>query len=60
MTPVNKFLVIIDVAKETVKFIYTAEEGKANTRQYKLPVTVVCSVQSSDVNQDRSRNTMKI
>ena len=60
MTPVSKFLVIIAVAKETVKFTYTAEEGKAHTRQCKLPVTVVWSVRSSDVIQDRSRNSIKI
>jgi len=63
VTPVSKFLVIIAVAKETVKFTYIAEEGKAQTRQCKLPVTVVTvvySVQSSDVIQDRSRNTIKI
>jgi len=63
VTPVSKFLVIIAVAKETVKFTHTAEEGKAQTRQCKLSVTVVTvvySVQSSDVIQDRSRNTLKI
>jgi hypothetical protein len=60
VTPVSKLFVIIAVAKETVKFTHTAEEGKAHTRQCKLPVTVVYSVQSSDVIQDRSRNTVQI
>jgi len=60
VTPVSKFFVIIAVVKETVKFTHTKEEGKAQTRQCKLPVAVVCSVQSSDVIQDRSRNTIKI
>ena len=56
----SKFVVIIAVAKETVKFTHTAEEGKAHTRQCKLPVTVECSVQSSDVIQEINRNTIQI
>ena len=60
MKPVSKFFVIIALAKETVKFTHTEEEGKAQTRQCKAPVTAVYSMQCSDVNENRGRNTMKV
>ena len=56
MKPVSKFFVIVAFAKETVKFTHTAEEGKAQTRQCKPAVTVVCS----DVTEDRGRSTVKV